>query len=181
MLQRYLLSPDCAETIRKLHLNKADVEHRRTQRIIRACPADQVAFRPHPRSKAFLELAFHIYTVGGPLLGVIDIPDEPGDRDRPPDPATVEEMLATADVLHERWTRRVNALRAQQLAEPYKMPSGVMVSGVEVLDGYLSHMIHHRGQLQTYLRVMGAKCPALYGPSGDVGLAEYMRIETSGE
>ena len=27
--------------------------------------------------------------------------------------------------------------------------------------------IHHRGQLTTYLRPMGAKVPAVYGPSAD--------------
>jgi uncharacterized damage-inducible protein DinB len=27
--------------------------------------------------------------------------------------------------------------------------------------------IHHRGQLTTYLRPMGSKVPAIYGPSGD--------------
>ena len=27
--------------------------------------------------------------------------------------------------------------------------------------------IHHRGQLSTYLRPMGGKVPAIYGPSAD--------------
>jgi uncharacterized damage-inducible protein DinB len=27
--------------------------------------------------------------------------------------------------------------------------------------------IHHRGQLSTYLRPMGANVPSIYGPSGD--------------
>ena|SRR5579872_7196790 len=30
--------------------------------------------------------------------------------------------------------------------------------------------IHHRGQLSTYLRPMGAKVPSIYGLSGDSGL-----------
>jgi len=28
-------------------------------------------------------------------------------------------------------------------------------------------MIHHRGQLTTYIRPMGGKVPSIYGPSGD--------------
>jgi uncharacterized damage-inducible protein DinB len=27
--------------------------------------------------------------------------------------------------------------------------------------------IHHRGQISTYLRPLGAKVPSIYGPSGD--------------
>ena len=29
----------------------------------------------------------------------------------------------------------------------------------------MNHMIHHRGQLTVYLRLTGAKVPALYGPA----------------
>jgi uncharacterized damage-inducible protein DinB len=31
----------------------------------------------------------------------------------------------------------------------------------------LNHTIHHRGQLSSYLRCMGAKVPSLYGESYD--------------
>ena len=33
--------------------------------------------------------------------------------------------------------------------------------------GFLFDAIHHRGQLSTYLRAMGEKVPAIYGPSAD--------------
>ena len=35
------------------------------------------------------------------------------------------------------------------------------------LWGFLFDAIHHRGQLSTYLRPMGSKVPAIYGPSAD--------------
>ena len=36
-----------------------------------------------------------------------------------------------------------------------------------MLWGFLFDMVHHRGQLSSYLRPMGGKVPAIYGPSGD--------------
>jgi len=30
-----------------------------------------------------------------------------------------------------------------------------------------NHSIHHRGELATYLRPMGSKCPSIYGGSYD--------------
>ena len=36
-----------------------------------------------------------------------------------------------------------------------------------VLRDTFNHLAHHRGQLTVYLRLMGAKVPALYGPSAD--------------
>jgi uncharacterized damage-inducible protein DinB len=37
----------------------------------------------------------------------------------------------------------------------------------EIMWGFLFDKIHHRGQLSTYLRPMGGKVPAIYGPSAD--------------
>ena len=37
----------------------------------------------------------------------------------------------------------------------------------EFVWGFLFDAIHHRGQLSTYLRPMGGKVPAIYGPSAD--------------
>jgi uncharacterized damage-inducible protein DinB len=37
----------------------------------------------------------------------------------------------------------------------------------DMLFGFLFDAIHHRGQLSTYLRPMGAKVPSIYGPSAD--------------
>ena len=34
-------------------------------------------------------------------------------------------------------------------------------------DAVLNHMIHHRGQLSVYLRLVGGKVPGVYGPSAD--------------
>jgi len=32
-----------------------------------------------------------------------------------------------------------------------------------------SHMIHHRGQMSVYLRLLGVAVPGIYGPSADEG------------
>jgi uncharacterized damage-inducible protein DinB len=40
-------------------------------------------------------------------------------------------------------------------------PLGVMVWFT------LFDLIHHRGQLSTYIRPMGGKVPSIYGPSAD--------------
>ena len=37
----------------------------------------------------------------------------------------------------------------------------------QVILDTLTHWAHHRGQMTVYLRLMGAKVPAIYGPSAD--------------
>ena len=41
----------------------------------------------------------------------------------------------------------------------------------DMLFGFLLDAIHHRGQLSSYLRPMGAKVPSIYGESYDSALA----------
>ena len=37
----------------------------------------------------------------------------------------------------------------------------------DMLFGFLFDAVHHRGQLSSYLRPMGAKVPSISGPSAD--------------
>jgi uncharacterized damage-inducible protein DinB len=36
-----------------------------------------------------------------------------------------------------------------------------------MIQDTINHWAHHRGQMTVYLRLMGSKVPALYGPSAD--------------
>lgn len=37
----------------------------------------------------------------------------------------------------------------------------------QMIQETINHWAHHRGQMTVYLRLMGAKVPAIYGPSAD--------------
>ena len=37
----------------------------------------------------------------------------------------------------------------------------------EMIQDTINHWAHHRGQMTVYLRLIGAKVPAIYGPSAD--------------
>jgi uncharacterized damage-inducible protein DinB len=43
-----------------------------------------------------------------------------------------------------------------------------------MIQDTINHWAHHRGQMTVYLRLLGAKVPALYGPSK----AHHTRIES---
>ena len=86
-----------------------------------------------------------------------------------PAPATVKEVLDTYD--------RANIVGRLQAIEParWERPLPFMMGGQQVMNetgydnafGFLFDLIHHRGQLTTYLRPMGSTVPAIYGPSAD--------------
>jgi uncharacterized damage-inducible protein DinB len=58
-----------------------------------------------------------------------------------------------------RWTRKGHMIMGGKVAG--EQPIG------QFLWGFLFDAVHHRGQLTTYIRPMGGKVPAVYGPSAD--------------
>jgi uncharacterized damage-inducible protein DinB len=59
----------------------------------------------------------------------------------------------------------------EHLVKPWKLlVSGNVVAADPrriVIRDTFGHLAHHRGQLTVYLRLAGAKVPAIYGPSAD--------------
>ncbi len=72
------------------------------------------------------------------------------------------------DYKHEfpRRLEKVLSLDGAKLAQELEF-FGTKCPAVQYLVSTLTHMVHHRGQLTTYLRPMGGKVPSIYGGSFD--------------
>ena len=140
-----------------------------TRKVISRIPEAQSGYRPHPQSRSARELAWLIVLEGSLLVegleaGAIDWRDDEG-------PATIAEILAIYDGRHDEIVRRLEMLDTGA----WERDVGFVVAGQEYrrAPGYdfgwefLFDQVHRRGQLSTYLRPMGAKVPAIIGPSGD--------------
>jgi uncharacterized damage-inducible protein DinB len=88
-----------------------------------------------------------------------------------PTPATVQEILDTYDRHHDDVTRRMQQVDIQgwERTVPFVFGGQEIMkdTGFNSAWGFLFDVIHHRGQLSTYLRPMGSTVPAIYGPSAD--------------
>ena len=92
----------------------------------------------------------------------------------PPAPTTKEALLEACDKFHNEFVETYAAMSAESLAKNQPMFSIGEIPAISFMKWYLRHLIHHRGELQVYLRVMGAKCPSIYGPTQDVGMEEVL-------
>jgi hypothetical protein len=138
-------------------------------RVLRAVPADQIAYRPHARSTCTGDL---VWLLASELRDACEVVDH-GEVNYvlTPAPATVAESVAAyeknAGDLEKRvaslddaaWEKKTRFLVDGQVA--WEASLG------EMLWGFLFDAIHHRGQLSSYLRPMGATVPSIYGPSAD--------------
>lgn len=137
-------------------------------RVMRAVPADRADYRPHPKSNSAADLAWLLASELSDACKLVDH----GRLDfvMPPTSSVSESIAAfekNAAALEGRlaklddaaWERKAQFAVDGNVA--WEAPLG------DMLFGFLFDAIHHRGQLSTYLRPMGAKVPSIYGPSAD--------------
>ena len=89
-----------------------------------------------------------------------------------PQPQTLSEIMVEFDKSNETVKREMPTFDEKKLGDTWSL----VVNGqalfscptVAVIRSFvLNHTYHHRGQLGVYLRLLGAKVPSTYGPSGD--------------
>ena len=145
-------------------------EHPLTCAVIAAIPGGQAGFRPHADSRSALDLAWHIASAEIKYLDATAAGAFP--HDLKPLPETVR---APADVLtwyRERFTpamARLEKTTGDELLRAVDFYGIRQFPAIALIQIILNHTIHHRGQLSTYLRPMGAAVPSIYGPSFDAG------------
>jgi len=147
-------------------------EHRITKSIIEAIPLDQGDYRPDPVARTAMDLAWHIAAVERRFLDAVAA----GQFDLSPIPRP-ESVTNSADLSGwyvENFTPRVEkltTLSSDQLLKIVDFRGMFQLPAVMYLGFILHHTVHHRGQLSTYLRSMGAKVPSIYGESHDAAEA----------
>jgi uncharacterized damage-inducible protein DinB len=145
-------------------------EHGMTSAVIAAIPPERGDYRPHPDSRSAFDLAWHIVSAEIKYLGAIATGVFPHDLAPVP-----ERVRLTTDVLawyRERFEpamKRLETTTSDVLLQTIDFYGLRTFPAIGLLQLILNHTIHHRGQLSTYLRPMGAKVPSIYGPSYDAG------------
>jgi uncharacterized damage-inducible protein DinB len=136
--------------------------------VLKALPADRLDYKPHDRSPSAQQLVATIAYEFATCVNVVD--ERRGEwKETPPEP--LEKMIAVFEQSVKALTGKVAKLDDggwDAKADFYYGGKKVNESPVsEFLWMCFFDAIHHRGQLTTYLRPMGSKVPAIYGPSAD--------------
>jgi uncharacterized damage-inducible protein DinB len=140
-----------------------------TRKVIDRIPEDRSDYRADPKARTARELAWLIVREEAALVDGL----EKGTFEwvEVPAPGSMGAIVAEYDRQRDALTKRLHAIDESRWSE--QLP--FLFDGKEVMRetaydmawGFLHDQIHHRGQLSTYLRPMGAKVPSIYGPSAD--------------
>jgi uncharacterized damage-inducible protein DinB len=149
--------------------NRFQVEAGLTRSVLEQLPAHRLDFRPHPKAPSAGEL---FWTIVRGLETRLDIVKRHESDGPPVEPyPSHQEMLASYLDLTQQIAGEMGAVDEKR----WTTKAQFRVNGRVALDWpvgdilWMFHfdMIHHRGQLTTYLRPLGGRVPSIYGKSGD--------------
>lgn len=145
-----------------------------TRKMLERLPEDKLGWKPHEKSKTLGQLAAHVAETPGWINHIMtgtsfdmtrDVFSRVNSTSKEEIIAGFEQVLAQAiealqkcadEELKVNWTFKSGEHKIFELPREAAMRTLVM-----------NHLIHHRGQLSVYLRLLNVPVPGMYGPSAD--------------
>ncbi len=163
-------------------LPEFDREMATTRTLLERVPEASADWRPHPKSTSLGSLAQHVVNLLGLGLSAVNATER--DMNPPGGNAATPKRFSTTVALLANFDENVAAARAaiaaasdEQLMVTWSLKNAGNVifsmRRVAVLRTMmLNHLIHHRGQLTVYLRMLDVPLPSIYGPTADAPLQQ---------
>jgi uncharacterized damage-inducible protein DinB len=156
-------------------LPEFDHEIGTTRKLLERVPDDRLAWTPHAKSMSLGGLATHLSTIlwwGEMTLARSEF-DTAGIGTRP-DAASRAQILETFDRNAAATRALLSGKSDAELMAPWALKRGdqtifSMPKAAVWRSFVLSHLVHHRGQMSVYLRLLDVPVPSIYGPSADEG------------
>ena len=161
------LTTEQAKTLCEVYLADIQAEAAITKRVLAAVPADKSAYAPSEKCMTAIKLCNHITGTDVSFLNGVVAGEFVRGTMSEPNAATPADVIKWYDENLPAAIARVKAMKAEDLAKEIDFFGFMKLPAVSFLSMNTRHNVHHRGQLSSYLRPMGAKVPGIYGPSGD--------------
>jgi uncharacterized damage-inducible protein DinB len=157
-------------TEKEMFLNSWEREFQTTLKILKQMPEDKANFKPAAeKTKSAKDLATVFIAEMGVVDGVVKGKVDFGGQ--MPKFPTYKDLLSAFESTHKAMVPKVKAMSEADWNSTVTAPVGPKKMGevrrADMLWMMLMDSVHHRGQFSVYLRLVGAKVPSIYGPSGD--------------
>jgi uncharacterized damage-inducible protein DinB len=152
-------------------LPEFDMEMATTRKLLERVPGDKGTWKPHPKSFALGHLAQLVAGMPGWITNMLhETALDLGSAK----PYTFEKTEALLDQFDQNVREAREALAGMKDADfqaMWSLKRGDMVffsmPRIAVTRQTINHLVHHRGQLSVYLRLLDVPVPSIYGPTAD--------------
>ena len=138
-------------------------ESKTTRKVLARIPEGS-DYRPDPKSRTAKEIAWQIICEERMIIDALE--GGKAEWAPPPTPATMKEMVEIYEKQSAAMVKRWAALPSDKWTGSLEF-FGQQRPASPMAWSFLFDIVHHRGQITTYLRPMGSTVPQIYGPSGD--------------
>lgn len=156
-----------------------DHEMKVTRTLLERIPEDQLTWKPHEKSMTLGRLAGHLAELPRFPVSMIELDEldfAPKDG-TPRVPLVAESRQHVLDIFDKKVAQArpvIAGASDEHLAKTWKLSMGgktifALPRAVAIRQMFMNHVVHHRGQLSVYLRLLDVSVPSIYGPSADEG------------
>lgn len=149
-------------------------EGQTTRRLLQVLPEGKLGWRPHAKSQTLGQLAMHVATLPGGITAMLqgEAFDFATANFTPAQPQDRAAVLAAHDQGQAAAAAALGAWRPDDLGRTWRVLRGsaelmAMPKSVALRNFLCNHLVHHRGQLTVYLRLLDVPLPSVYGPTAD--------------
>jgi uncharacterized damage-inducible protein DinB len=150
------------------------MEAANTRKMLEKVPTDKNDWKPHEKSMKLGNLANHVAELAGWTVFTMGSDElDLSKMDYKPVIATsTEQLLATHDANFNKAIAALEGASNEDFDKIWTLRHGdhvimAMPKKAVLRSMVFSHLIHHRGQLSVYLRLLDVPIPGMYGPSAD--------------
>jgi len=145
-----------------------------SRKMLERVPTDKNDWAPHEKSMKLGRLSTHVAELPGWVAMAVnaDELDFLKMDYKPLTNPTQEELLALHDENVRKATEALENASDEVFEQMWTLRRGdhiifTMPKKVVLRSMAFNHMVHHRGQLSVYLRLLDVPVPGMYGPSAD--------------
>jgi uncharacterized damage-inducible protein DinB len=160
-----------ASNVPVIPLKEFDHEMDTTRKMLLRLPEDQPHFKPHEKSMEFWYLCELVAAIPGWIDQTLRADSIDLGAQGKPQPKSASELLEFFDTNVKNCREALQSITGDILEKDWSLKMGdrmlMTLPRGEACRQHLSHLVHHRGQLSVYERMLDMKLPQIYGPSAD--------------
>ena len=164
----------CAHLVTLKCQHNLEQESAATRKMLERVPSDKFDWKPHEKSTPLGRLAGHIAQLPILLMAALtqdELNFDPESFDPSPMPGSVPKLLETFDKNIADAIGLLHTNADGKLGDMWRLRSGEQIfmekPRAAMIRWVISHIVHHRGQLSVYLRLLDVPLPPIYGPTAD--------------
>ena len=146
-----------------------------TKKMLERVPLDRKDWKPHEKSMTLGQLATHVAETTHWVSDIIRVDDFDFLKDfhfQATTAGTTGELLQIFQTNLDRAIADLSTASDEDFAKNWTVRRGDQImfntpKKISIRGWAFNHLIHHRGQLSVYLRLLEVPVPGMYGPSAD--------------